>query len=257
MELVKSAGKRTSRLSEFLHTIFNIGLASAVLLLVYFGLPVLAYAMVVLSKWRVLAVRPRFWWANIKANLLDLLVGLSIVTMLLQASEVLWLQVFITVLYSLWLAFLKPKSDKWALFAQAGVAQFLAITALYTVSFDWPSVAVVAWMWVIGYTSAQHALGAFEDEDVSLMSLLWGLVVAELGWLAYHWVVAYSVAPTGLLKIPQIAVVVTALAYFAISAYAHFEKKGKLRFLDVKYQAIFTASIILVVLIFLNGIARG
>lgn len=257
MELVKSAGKRTSLLSEILYVTFNVGLSIGVLLLVFFGVPVLAYLLVVLSKWRVFAVRPRFWWANIKANFLDFLLGISIVTLLWQATGFLWLQIIVTVLYAAWLVFLKPRGDQLAVLVQAAVAQFMAITALYSVSFDWPSFVVVVAMGIIGYISAQHALSSFEDEDVSLLSLVWGLIVAELGWLAYHWTIAYSIAPNGVLKIPQIAIIITLLAYFALTAYSIFVKKGKLRITDVTYPALFSGSIIVIIMIFFNDISRG
>lgn len=257
MELVKSAGKRTSLVSEVLYIAFNLGLAIGTFLLVLFGVPVLAYLLVMISKWRVFAVRPRFWWANIKANLLDLLLGLSVVTMILQADGLLWLQVVITLLYGLWLIVLKPRSDRGSILIQAGVAQFMAITALYSIGFDWPAILVVAAMWVIGYISAQHAISSYEDKDVTLLSLAWGLIVAELGWIAYSWTIAYSVAPAGAFKIPHIAFIITLLAYFAARAYGIYAAKRKLRLNDITLPAVFSGSIILIILIFFNDISRG
>lgn len=257
MELVKSAGKRTSRLSEALYIVFNVGLAIAAFTLVYFEVPILAYLLIALSKWRVFAVRPRFWWANIKANLLDLLLGLSMVTMMVQSYEVLWLQVVIAGLYAVWLVVLKPQSEQGPVLVQAGVAQFAAITALFSVSYDWPSWLVVGCMWVIGYISAQHALSTYEDSDVTLFSLIWGLIVAELGWLGYSWAIAYTLVPTASLKIPSIAVIVTLIAYFSSRAYKAFTTKSKLRLSDVTFPALFSSSIILIILIFFNDINRG
>jgi hypothetical protein len=257
MELVKSAGKRTSLVSEVLYIIFNVGLATGVFLLVFFGVPILAYLLVAISKWRVFAVRPRFWWANIKANLLDLLLGLSVVTMMWQASEIVWLQIIVAILYALWLALLKPRSERGAVLAQAGVAQFMAITALYSISFDLAAWVVVASMWVIGYISAQHALSTYEDGDVTLLSLIWGLIVAELGWLAFSWTIAYSVAPAGVFKIPQIAFIVTLLGFFAVKAWGVYVSKRKLRLSDLTVPALFSSSIILIILIFFNDINRG
>lgn len=257
MELVKSAGKRTSRLSEALYVVFNIGLAIAVFILVFFQLNVLAYLLVAISKWRVFAVRPRFWWANIKANLLDLLLGLSVVTMLVQSSEEVVLQLVVTLLYTLWLVVLKPKSEQGAVLAQAGIAQFMAITALFSVSFDWPSWIVVASMWVIGYISAQHAISTFEDSNVTLYSLIWGLLVAELGWLGYTWAIAYTLVPTASLKIPSLALIVTLLAYFCSRAYKIYSTKHKLRLSDVTAPAIFSGGLILIILVFFNDIHRG
>lgn len=257
MELVKSAGKRTSLVSEILYVAFNLGLALGVFLLVIFGLPNLAYLLVAISKWRVFAVRPRFWWANIKANLLDLLLGLSVVTMMWQASELLWAQAILAILYGLWLSILKPRSDRASVLTQAGIAQFMAITALFSISFDLAAWVVVACMWVIGYISAQHALSSFEDVDQTLLSLVWGLIVAELGWLAFSWTIAYSLSPAGVFKIPQIAFIITLLGFFASKAYAIYAAKGKLRLNDLTAPAVFSGSIILVILIFFNDISRG
>lgn len=257
MELVKSAGKKTSLVSEVLYVMFNVALATAVYLLVLFGVPVMAYLLVAISKWRIFAVRPRFWWANIKANLLDLLLGLSVVTMIWQSADTAWLQVAVAVLYALWLVVLKPRSDRGAVLVQAGVAQFMAVTALFSVSFDWPAWLVVAVMWVIGYISAQHALASYDEGGVTLLSLVWGLIVAELGWLAYSWTIAYSITAAGNFKIAHIAFIVTLLGFFAAKAYGISISKKKLRLSDVTLPAVFSGSIILIILIFFNDITRG
>ncbi|MEK7620729.1 MAG: hypothetical protein AAB395_00035 [Patescibacteria group bacterium] len=258
MELVKSAGKKTSLVSEVLYVVFNVALATAVYLLVLFGVPVIAYLLVAISKWRIFAVRPRFWWANIKANLLDLLLGLSVVTMIWQAADTAWLQVVVAVLYALWLVILKPRSDRGAVLFQAGVAQFMAVTALFSVSFDWPAWLVVIVMWVIGYISAQHALTSYEDSSgATLLSLVWGLIVAELGWLAYSWTIAYSITAAGNFKIAHIAFIVTLLGFFAAKAYGISISKRKLRLNDITLPAVFSGSIILIILIFFNDITRG
>ncbi len=50
-----------------------------VFVLVRLGFVQLAIIVVILSKWRMFAVRPRFWAANVRANSVDLLVGIPIV----------------------------------------------------------------------------------------------------------------------------------------------------------------------------------
>ena len=73
MDLLKMH-KRRSRLSEVAYVVLNIGLAAMVFAIVYTAnSPWLAIAAVLLSKWRVLAVRPRFWFANLIANMVDIL----------------------------------------------------------------------------------------------------------------------------------------------------------------------------------------
>lgn len=257
MELIKSARKHGTLVSELIYILLNVGLALGALLLVYLfpDLPVLAYLLVFLSKWRVLAVRPRFWWDNFQANFLDLLLGLSVVTMLWQAKGVFVLQVVIAILYVLWLVILKPMTSRVAVETQAAVAQFVAITALFSASFMWPSWLVVLGMWVIGYISARHTLGAFEEDDITLLSLLWGLFVAELGWLAYHWTIAYSIVMTdSVFKIPQIAIIVTVLSYFTARMYNLYVSKKKVGFSDYLWPAVFACGIILILLLLFNTI---
>ena len=83
MEFLKFARKR-SFLSEVVYTALNVGLAIAVLLVVLYTQSIwFAIAVVILSKWRVFAVRPRFWWANLQSNLVDFIVSVSVVVVLL------------------------------------------------------------------------------------------------------------------------------------------------------------------------------
>jgi hypothetical protein len=67
-------------LSMMAHILLNLALAigSTVLTLVS-GSWILSLILVILSKWRVVAVRPRYWWLNIKANLVDFIVGVSLI----------------------------------------------------------------------------------------------------------------------------------------------------------------------------------
>lgn len=252
---MKSARKHGSLISEVVYVLLNIGLAAGTLVLVYLfpNLPVLAYLLVLLSKWRVFAVRPRFWWDNFQANFLDLLLGISVVTMLWQAREVFVLQLIIAGLYGVWLVVLKPMTTRLAMQTQATIAQFVAITALLSTSFAWPSWTVVLGMWVIGYVAARHMLVAYEEDDVTFLSLIWGLVVAELGWVAYHWTIAYSFGPPeSIFKIPQIAIIITLLAYLMSHSYSVYKTKGKLKFNDIVWPTLFALGTIIVLLVFFN-----
>jgi hypothetical protein len=260
MELMKSARKHGSLLSETIYFLLNIGLAGGVLLLVslFPNLPILAYIFVLLSKWRVLAVRPRFWWDNFQANFLDLLLGVSVVTMLWQAREEIFLQIVITVLYAVWLVALKPMASRMAMQIQATVAQFVAITALLGISFAWPSWAVVIGMWVIGYVAARHILVAYEEDDITFLSLIWGLVAAELGWVTYHWTIAYSFgSASAIFKIPQTAIIVTLLGYLVAHGYSVYKNKHRIRLTDIIWPALFVLATVTVLLAFFNGIDQN
>ena len=93
---------RQSRVSEVVYVALNLGLATLLFLIVLeVQSPWLALALVIASKWRALAVRPRFWLANIVANMIDLTVGISVVMLMYAASGVIWLQVVLAVLHAL------------------------------------------------------------------------------------------------------------------------------------------------------------
>jgi len=257
MELIKTARKHGSLVSEIVYFILNVGLALGVFGVVYLfpNLPVLAYLLVILSKWRIFAVRPRFWWDNFQTNLLDLLLGLSVVTLLATARDEIVLQIAITVLYGIWLVVLKPMSSRLGVQTQATIAQFVAVTALFSTAYAWSSWTLVVIMWLIGYISARHMLGAYEEDEITLLSLVWGFLMAEIGWVAYHWTIAYSVgSPDSIFKIPQIAIIITMLSYFVGRSYGIYKKKGTMNASDVLWPGLFVAGTILVILIFFNGL---
>ncbi len=256
MELLKAASLNRSWLSETIYIILNLALAVAVLLLVrnFSDLPLLAYLLVLVSKWRVLAVRPRFWFANLQANTVDLLVGLSVVTLIWQATGSLILQIGLTAAFAAWLLLLKPRSGRSWVMWQAAVTQFISVTALFSIGYKWPAWLVVLLTWVIGYSVARHFLASYEEEELTLLSLIWGLIAAELGWLAYHWTIAYALPGSTLtnLQIPQMAVILAALGYIIGKSYSLYSNKSKPRFKNIWLQVSISGLIILILLVFFN-----
>ena len=190
MEFLKIV-RRRSFLSEVVYTVLNIALALGVVLIIYgTQSPWLALGLVILSKWRVLAVRPRYWFVNVQANLVDFIVSISLIVFLYtthisaaEPSQKLFIMGALTLLYIGWLLFLKPRSKRIYVAAQAGVALFSGTAALFMISYAWPASAVVLLMWLIGYTTARHILSSYDETHILFLSLLWGLFLAELGWV--------------------------------------------------------------------------
>lgn len=257
MEFLKLSKKR-SLFSEFIYVGLNIALAVAVLAIVWaIESPWAALALVLLSKWRVLAVRPRYWFAHIQTNLVDIIVSVSVVILLYAASGAVIAQCLLTLLYIVWLLFIKPRSKRVFVTVQAGTALFLGITALAIIAYDWNVFFVVAAMWLIGYGTARHVLASYEEAHLSFYSLLWGLVMAEFGWIMYHWTFAYSLPGVGHIKLAQGALVALALSFLAERVYASYETHGEVRGNDILLPALFSASVILVLVIFFNRINTG
>lgn len=257
MEFLKSSKRRTL-LSELVYIILNVGLAVAVLVVILTTQSTLAaIGLVILSKWRVVAVRPRFWVANIKANLVDVIVGVSLAVLIgTSASGVLPVQLLLMAVYIGWLLFVKPRSSRAYVAAQAATAVFLGISALMTVSYAWPATLVVLGMWVIGYASSRHVFTSYEEPHSSFYSFVWGLIMAELGWLAYHWTFAYSFG-VGVIKVPQSALIGLALSFLAERFYASYRQHGSVRSQDVTLPALLAVSTIIVLLVVFNRLSIG
>lgn len=257
MELLKFA-KRRSRLSEAAHVALNIGLAVVILLIVLSTesawLPI---ALVIVSKWRVLAVRPRYWYVNVMSNMVDLIFGISLVILLYAATGAIWVQILITLLHIVWLIFIKPRSKRVFVVAQSLIAVFFGVNALALLAYDTSSIVLVLGMWVIGYVSARHILVSYSDSLAPYLSLVAGLFFAELGWLAYHWLFAYTLPNTGNIRIAQVAIIATAIGFMSERIYTAYYHNQRIRAQDVVLPIVFSTALIVIILLFFNQITAG
>lgn len=251
--------KNKSAVSDLAYIGLNVVLAVALLATVLaVKSPLPAFLLVLLSKWRILAVRPRFWFKNIQSNMVDVIVGLSVVVLLYAASGALALQVGITTFFAVWLLFIKPRSKRTYVAFQAGTATFLGVTALFMVSSEWPASIVVLVMWLIGYSSARHILSHYREPDRMLFAMIWGLVMAEIGWLGYHWAFAYSLPGFADVDISQTALIALILGFLADRAYDSYSRnEGSIQWSDVMLPVVFSGAVILVVLLFFNNLGTG
>ena len=265
MEFLKLVRKR-SFLSEAIYAVLNIALAIAVVTVIGYTSSIgFAIGLVVLSKWRVFAVRPRFWWANLRSNLVDFIVSISFVLHMyivnvaaITDSRKLLLLGVLTLLYIGWLLYIKPRSKRAYVAVQAGAAVLLGTSALFALSFNWPVSIVVLAMWLIGYTAARHILSSYDDETHGLfLSLAWGVILAELAWVAYHWTIAYSLPFVTTLHIPQVAIIATLMSFLAFKSYDSFHKNAKIRMTDIILPLLFTLSIITLLLIVFNRVGTA
>lgn len=252
MDLLKT-NKRRSAISTTLYIALNIALAVAVLVVVQSVATLWpALLIVLLSKWRVLAVRPRYWLANIQANMIDLIVGVSVVVLLFGATGHFAVQVLLTVAYIGWLLFVKPRSGHRAVSLQAAIAIFSGVTALFMVSYAAPASVVVLGMAVIGYSAARHVFSNHHESHILLLSLVFGFIFAEIGWLCYHWAFAYGISEFGTIKIPQAAVIALGLSFVAERAYVSLRKNGSIVPSDVILPTLLTGSVIALLFILFN-----
>jgi hypothetical protein len=234
--------KPTSGLAHLLHLCLLVILPIAVFVLIRLHFVPLAYGVVLLSKWRMLAVRPRFWAANIRANAVDLMVGLSAVIFISHAQAT-WLQLTFGVLYALWLIILKPASGLVSTTLQAFIAQAVGLSALYIIWVDGPLAGLTLGVGLICYLAARHFFEAYAETYSKLLSYVWGYFGASLAWLTGHWLIFYH-------RLAQPALLLSALGYCLAMLY-YLDHSGKLN-KSLKRQLL-TGTIIVVVAILLTS----
>ena len=243
--------KSRNALSAVLHVIFNIilGIGSIVITIIT-GSWILGIILVALSKWRVLAVRPRYWLANIKSSLVDLIVGASVVLITYcSGTEIMPIHYILCAIYVIWLIFIKPKSTEIFTEIQSLTAIFLGATAVVLMAASANAIFMVAICYIIGYGAARHIMIQHDDQDFALITRVCGLISAEVAWLCHSWLIVYKFGSTGII-VPQFAIILTVLAFGFGRVYQSILKHdGKLKFSDVATPVIFSIIIIAVLVI--------
>lgn len=247
-------------LSSVVHVILNVALAVlSTALTVISGNWVFGILLVVLSKWRVVAVRPRYWWLNIKANLVDFTVGVSLAMLVYLAGTAdglnIW-HIILTAIYALWLVVIKPRSEAIMTEIQALFAIFFGTfaTALLTSNFD-PLVGV-AISFIIGYGATRHVLMQGEEHDYTFTTFICGLMLAELSWIFYHWAIVYRLGTEATFAIPQFPIAAATMFFvFARGYKSAVRHDGKIRSDDIILPAIFSA-LLMAVMVFFFSVAN-
>ena len=214
MEFI-NLSKKHSLTGSILHAVFNVALAAAVWVSIYVTkFPYAAIVLILLSKWRTLAVRPRYWVVNLKSNLVDIIFSLSIALLIWAngATNAISSGIFIS-LYIAWLALIKPRSEDIFIKTQALLAVFVGSMALFSISYEWPVLLVVVGGFLIGYSTFRHIISAETEQNIEIFSLFWAILVAEIFWMFNFWVQGYLVF--GAVIIPQISIISTALSFGA------------------------------------------
>lgn len=197
--------KPASGFSRVLHIGFNVLLPVMVFVLVRIDFVQLALIIILLSKWRMLAVRPRFWIANIRANSVDIMVSISILLFMVNTDSQ-WIQLVWMALYVIWLTLIKPASSMLMISVQAMIGMACGLMAL-SISWDSaPLVGLVATTGLICFISAHHFFDSFSEPYARLLSYLWAYFGAALMWVLGHWLLFYG-------AVSQPALLLLALGY--------------------------------------------
>lgn len=152
-----------------------------------------------LSKWRMLAVKPRHWLASLRVNAIDIIVGLAILVFMMHSGSQL-LQLIWAAAYGLWLLWVKPQSTMFGISAQALIGQTAGMAALFLEWGDKPAFILVIATWLICYAAARHFFASFEEPLARFLSYIWGYFAAALVWVLSHWLLFYGpISQPGLL----------------------------------------------------------
>jgi len=234
--------KPTRGYSHTAHIGLTILLPVLAYILVRIDFVSLAILLIFLSKWRMFAVRPRYWMANIIASGVDLMVSVAFVLFMANTS-VQWWQLFWTAAFIAWTTLLKPRSDILSVSAQAMLGQLLGLAVLYLKFGDTPLVALVAGTWVVAYLSARHFLSSFEEMHTALYSHVWAFFSAGLAFVLGHWLLFYGL-------IAQIIVILTVIGY-GMAALYYLDNAERLSS-KLKRQLLAIMSAILIIVVALS-----
>lgn len=243
MKRVVTKLKPANGFSYIVHLGLLLLLPLALYVLVQMHFIQLAFILILLSKWRMFAVRPRFWPANIRANSVDLIVGISVLLLMTHTGIAAWQAVW-AALYAGWLIAIKPGSSILMTSVQASIGFLAGLTALFYAGGGGELYEVVLIAALVCYLAARHFFDSFEEPYAKFLSYLWGYFGAALVWTLGHWLLFYGV-------IAQPTVLLIAIGYGLGALYYldHFDKLSTL----VRRQFIFIMVAIVIIVLALSN----
>ena len=246
--------KSRNIISSILHVVLNIllGVGSVFITYVtdswYIGI-----ILVIISKWRTFAVRPHYWWINLKSSLVDFIVGFSFV-FITYCSGTEWQPVHtaLAILYTIWLILIKPRSTDFFAEFQAIASVLLGTTASVMLFASSNSLFLALSCFVIGFAASRHTLVQSDDNDFSLITVSAGLFSAEIAWLCHSWLIVYAFSGTGIL-IPQLAIIMSLVIFTLNRIYASaIRHDGEIKLSEVTLPTVFSILSILIIVLFFS-----
>ena len=241
-------------ISSILHGLLNIALAVISIYITWStGNPLIGLLLVVLSKWRMLAVRPRYWELNIKSNLVDLIVGCSFILIAYCSGRVfLPVHIALMALYSIWLIIIKPRSTEGATNLQSLIAIFFGTIALTLMTASANSIFMAIGGFIIGYAAARHIFVQGDDKDYNIIIMAGAIASAEIAWICHSWLIVYSFADAGII-IPQYSIIMTIVAFVFGYVYKSISRnEGNIKWSEIGMPTIFAVLTIAAILVFFS-----
>jgi hypothetical protein len=239
--------KPTSGFSSYLHRALVLVLPIGIYVLVSLnkqGFVQVALSIIVLSKWRMFAVKPRFWAANVRANAIDLMVGLSVVVFMTHSSSD-PIRFGWAILYAVWLIVIKPASDILMVTTQAFIGQLCALMALYLAWASGPVYGLTLLTGLFCYLAARHFLEGFDEPYAKLLAYVWGYFGAALAWLTSHWLLFYPHNSSSGISLPTLLLSCLGYGFAGIYYFDHNNKLNK----GLKQQLLFVMLAIVILIL--------
>lgn len=243
MPTITSKIKPASGFSHFVHILLTALLPVLVYVLVSLSpnfVPVAA-ALILLSKWRMFAVKPRHWPANLRVNSVDIIAGLSFLIFIAYSGSTM-MQLVWAVAYGVWLIFIKPMSSALGTSAQALIVQFIGLTAIFL---NWPqssTLLLVVLAWAVCYSVARHFFTSFDEPLTRFFSNMWGFFGASTVWVLSHWLLYY-----GLIAQPTL---ILSVIGFSLAGIYYLDHTDRLSILLRRQLVVMMIAIIFIILIF-------
>ena len=239
-------------LSSFLHIALNVLLGvGSILVTIVSGSWIIGFILVLLSKWRMFAVRPHYLWLNIKSNLVDLIVGFSFVLLaFFSGANILPVHYLLALGYTLWLTVIKPRTTETWNLIQALFGIFLGTTAASILAASLNPVVLVLLEFIIGYGSARHVLAQNNNmNDEGYPALIFGAIFAEIALLCHSWLIVYAFTKSGII-IPQLSIILTVFAFLTERLFRSVESRdGEFRFKEIAVPFFFGLAVLAVVIL--------
>ncbi|HSX30942.1 MAG TPA: hypothetical protein VLE99_03430 [Candidatus Saccharimonadales bacterium] len=189
----------------------------------------------------MLAVRPRFWVANLRANAVDIIIGVSTLGFMAATTSELF-QLLWAVLWAGWLIAIKPRTDTLWVSLQALIGFIAGLMAVFVTWDHAPLFVLVGAVGLLCFFAAHHFFYSFDEPYVRLLAYLWAYFGAALTWVLGHWLLFY-----GPVAQPTLLLVAFGIGLGTLYYLDHFDKLGD----NVRRQIIFImVAMLLVVLTF-------
>lgn len=239
MKTVVAKIKPKQGYSSAFHIVLTLALPLIIFVLIQMRFVSLAVALLLLSKWRMFVVRPRYWLASIRVNAVDIIFGLSVITFMSQTNDGTW-QLVWTALYAMWLIAIKPRSDILSVGFQAVFAQAIGLSAIFLIWSAAPLSVLVIASGLVGYAAARHFFTVFDEPYASLYAHSWAYFVSAICWVLGHWLLFY-----GALAQPTLLLLVISFSLASLYYLNHHDRLSLL----FRRQIVFIACAVVVAIL--------